>query len=58
MLYNLFFGVSVKLFALNLTVAAIFLVLPDTKPLLDFFWKHQAAVQTSLSGLRLSPIAA
>lgn len=47
-LYNLFFGVSVKLFALNLTVAAIFLVLPDTKPLLDFFWKHQAAVQTSV----------
>ncbi|MGB8479441.1 MAG: hypothetical protein WCE63_11440 [Acidobacteriaceae bacterium] len=47
-LYNFFFGVSVKLFALNLTLAAIFIVLPDVKPLLDFFWKHQAAAQTSV----------
>ncbi len=46
LLYNLFFGVSVKQFAINLLLAAIFIMLPDIKPLLDFFWKHQPAVQT------------
>lgn len=47
-LYNFFFGVSVKLFALNLLLAEIFIVLPDAKPLFDFFWRHQAAAQTSV----------
>ncbi|MGH9615283.1 MAG: hypothetical protein ACRD28_00985 [Acidobacteriaceae bacterium] len=44
-LYNMFFGVSVKLFAINLMFAAIFLVLPDAKPMLDFFWRRQPATQ-------------
>ncbi len=47
-LYNFFFGVSVKLFALNLLLAAIFITLPDAKPLFDFFWRHQPAAQTGI----------
>lgn len=47
-LYNFFFGVAVKLFALNLLLAAIFIVLPDLKPLLNFFWRHESAVQTGI----------
>jgi len=47
-LYNLFFGVSVKLFAINLLLAAVFIVLPDLKPLLNFFWRHEPAVQTGI----------
>ncbi len=47
-LYNFFFGVSVKLFALNLLLAAIFIALPDAQPLFDFFWRHQPAAQTGI----------
>ncbi len=47
-LYNFFFGVSVKLFALNLLLASIFIVLPDARPLIDFFWSHQPASQSGI----------
>ncbi len=47
-LYNFFFGVTVKLFALNLLLVEIFIVLPDAKPLFAFFWRHQAAAQTGI----------
>jgi hypothetical protein len=47
-LYNFFFGVTVKLFSLNLALAATFIVLPDTKPLLDFFWRGRPAAQTGV----------
>ncbi len=47
-LYNMFFGVSVKHFAINLLLAEMFIVLPDTKPMFDFFWRHQPAVQTGV----------
>ena len=42
-LFNFFFDVPVKLFALNLLLAELFIVLPDVRPLFDFFWRHQPA---------------
>jgi hypothetical protein len=42
-LFNFFFDVPVKLFALNLLLAELFIVLPDAKPLFNFFWRHQPA---------------
>ncbi len=42
-LFNFFFDVPVKLFALNLLLAELFIVLPDIKPLFNFFWRHQPA---------------
>lgn len=41
LLYNLFFDVPVKLFAANLLVALLFIVLPDAVPLYKFFWRHE-----------------
>jgi hypothetical protein len=46
LLYNFFFDVSVKLFALNLLLAEIFIVLPDVPPLFAFFWRHEPAIPT------------
>ncbi len=45
-LYNFFFDVSVKLFAVNLLLAEIFIVLPDVPPLFAFFWRHEPAAPT------------
>ncbi len=42
-LYNFFFDVTVKLFALTLLLIEIFLVLPDLQPLYKFLWRHEAA---------------
>jgi len=41
MLYNFFFDVPVKLFATHLLIMALFVVLPDVQPLIDFFWRHK-----------------
>lgn len=41
LLYNIFFDVPVKLFAFNLLLALLFLMLPDLPSLFRFFWKHQ-----------------
>jgi hypothetical protein len=40
-LYNSFFDVPVKLFAANLLLASLFVVLPDVPALYRFFWLHQ-----------------
>jgi hypothetical protein len=42
-LYNFFFDVPVKLFAANLLLASLFVVLPDVPALYRFFWLHQPA---------------
>jgi hypothetical protein len=42
-LYNLFFDVPVKVFAMNLLLALSFLALPDLRSLLSFFWLHKPA---------------
>ena len=42
-LYNLFFDVPVKLYAIHVLLMAIFVMLPDMKPLLDFFFRNRAA---------------
>ena len=47
-LYNFFFDVPVKLFALNLMFAASFAVLPDAKALFDFFWLHRPAAPAGI----------
>jgi hypothetical protein len=52
-LYNLFFDVPVKLFALNLLAALLFLVLPDAPALVGFFWKHQPSAP---SGVWIPPL--
>jgi hypothetical protein len=41
LLYNMFFDVPVKLFAANLLLAEVFIILPDVRPLFDFFWLHK-----------------
>lgn len=43
LLYNMFFDVPVKLFAANLLLALVFIVLPDMPALFRFFWLHQPA---------------
>jgi hypothetical protein len=43
LLYNLFFDVPVKLFAANLLLASLFVVLPDAPALFSFFWLHKPA---------------
>jgi len=40
LLYNLFFDVPVKLYAAHLVLFSIAVVVPDTRALLDFFWRH------------------
>jgi hypothetical protein len=41
-LYNFFFDVPVKIFAVNLLMALIFLTVEDMGALLKFFWLHKA----------------
>ena len=60
-LYNFFFDVPVKLFALNLLLALIFIILPDMRPLFMFFWRHEPSAPvgvwippTSRKGFRLA----
>jgi hypothetical protein len=48
LLYNLFFDVPVKLFAANLLFALLFIILPDVRPLYDFFWRHQLAAPVGI----------
>jgi hypothetical protein len=40
-LYNFFFDVPVKLFAVNLLLAICFLTLPDAQSLFSYFWLHR-----------------
>jgi hypothetical protein len=47
-LYNFFFDVPVKLFALNLLLASLFVVLPDVGPLFSFFWLHRPAAPAGI----------
>jgi hypothetical protein len=47
-LYNFFFDVPVKLFALNLLLACLFVVLPDVGPLFRFFWLHRPTAPTGI----------
>jgi hypothetical protein len=42
-LYNFFFDVPVKLYAVHLLLMCCFVVLPDMRPLWDFFVLHKAA---------------
>jgi hypothetical protein len=42
-LYNFFFDVPVKLFAVSLLLATTFVVLPDVRTLYRIFWLHQPA---------------
>lgn len=42
-LYNLFFDVPVKLYAIHVLLMATFVMLPDMKPLWDFFFMNRAA---------------
>ncbi len=48
LLYNLFFDVPVKLFAANLLLALVFVILPDMKPLYSFFWLHKPAAPAGI----------
>jgi len=48
MLYNFFFDVPVKLFATHLLIMALFVVLPDVQPLIDFFWRHKQSAPTGV----------
>ena len=48
LLYNLFFDVPVKLFAGNLLLALVFIILPDAPALFRFFWLHQPAAPTGV----------
>ena len=47
-LYNFFFDVPVKIFALHLLLAAIFVTVPDWKVMFAFFWKHTPAAPTGI----------
>jgi hypothetical protein len=47
-LYNFFFDVPVKIFAANLLLASLFVVLPDVPALFSFFWLHKPAVATGV----------
>jgi hypothetical protein len=47
-LYNFFFDVPVKLFAVNLLLSLLFLVLPDAPALARFFWKHEPAAPSGV----------
>jgi hypothetical protein len=46
-LYNFCYDVPVKLFAVNLLLACIFLALPDALSLCHFFWSHKPAASTT-----------
>jgi hypothetical protein len=47
-LYNFFFDVPVKLFAVNLLLACLFVALPDGEALFRFFWLHEPAAPTGI----------
>jgi hypothetical protein len=47
-LYNFFFDVPVKIFAINLLLALLFLALPDLHALFSFFWKHHPAAPVAV----------
>jgi hypothetical protein len=47
-LYNFFFDVPVKLFAVNLLAACLFVALPDMQALFRFFWLHQPAAPSGV----------
>ncbi len=51
-LYNFFFDVPVKLYALHLLLMAVFVMLPDVRPLWDFLVMHRAA---KLQGVWVPP---
>jgi hypothetical protein len=53
LLYNMFFDVPVKLFAANLLLAELFIILPDVRPLFDFFWLHKPSAP---AGIWIPPI--
>ena len=42
-LYNFFFDVPVKIFALHLLLGAIFVTIPDWPAMFAFFWQHRPA---------------
>lgn len=46
--YNFFFDVPVKLYAAHLLIMALFVVLPDVRPLFDFFWRHRPSAPTGV----------
>ena len=48
LLYNMYFDVPVKLFAANLLLAAVFITLPDIKPLYEFFWLHKLSAPVGI----------
>jgi hypothetical protein len=48
LLYNLFFDVPVKLYAAHLVLFSIAVVVPDTRALLDFFWRHKPATPSGV----------
>jgi hypothetical protein len=45
--YNFCYDVPVKIFAVNLLLGCIFLVLPDALSLCRFFWSHKPAAPTA-----------
>ena len=51
-LYNFFFDVPVKLYAVHLLLMSLFVVLPDMKPLWDFFIRHR---DSRLEGVWVPP---
>jgi hypothetical protein len=53
-LYNFFFDVPVKLFAMNLLLASLFVVLPDMRALFSFFWLHKPAAP---AGVWIPPVS-
>ncbi len=54
LLYNLFFDVPVKLFAMLLLSGCVFLTLQDLRAMFGFFWKHEPA---TAAGVWFPPIS-
>lgn len=54
LLYNCFFDVPVKLYAFHLLLMACFVMLPDLRPMWDFFVMHR---DTRLAGVWVPPAA-
>ncbi len=54
LLYNCFFDVPVKLYAAHLLLMACFVMLPDLRPLWDFFAMHREA---RLAGVWVPPVS-
>ncbi len=53
-LYNFFFDVPVKLFALMLLLASLFVALPDVPALFGFFWRHKPSAP---AGVWIPPVS-